>query len=155
MRQRHLGVLAVLIALVLWSGLTALLHPTRFPSPQEVFQAAHRLATKGYVGGTLLTHTLHSLKLALLGFIVAISGAVPLGLAMGYDRRFDAVVSPLVSIIRPIPPLAWIPLAIIWFGLGDSSKVFMIWFTAFLPALINTYAGVRSIDPTLVSAARV
>ena len=94
MRQRHLGVLAVLIALVLWSGLTALLHPTRFPSPQEVFQAAHRLATEGYVGGTLLTHTLHSLKLALLGFIVAISGAVPLGLAMGYDRRFDAVVSP-------------------------------------------------------------
>jgi NitT/TauT family transport system permease protein/taurine transport system permease protein len=58
-------------------------------------------------------------------------------------------------LIRPIPPLAWIPLAILWFGLGDTAKIFVIWFAAFVPALINTYTGVREVDGLLVAAARV
>jgi NitT/TauT family transport system permease protein/taurine transport system permease protein len=57
--------------------------------------------------------------------------------------------------VRPIPPLAWIPLAIVWFGLGDAAKILVIWFAAFVPAVINSYVGVRTVDPVLVEAARV
>jgi NitT/TauT family transport system permease protein/taurine transport system permease protein len=57
-------------------------------------------------------------------------------------------------LLRPIPPLAWIPLAIVWLGLGDAAKVLIIWLAAFVPSVINSYAGVRSIDPTLLEAAR-
>ena len=74
---------------------------------------------------------------------------------MGMSPRVEAFVNPAFLMIRPIPPLAWIPLAILWFGLGDSAKIFVIWFGAFVPALINSYTGARSVDPTLISAARV
>jgi taurine transport system permease protein len=57
--------------------------------------------------------------------------------------------------VRPIPPLAWIPLAIVWFGLGDAAKILVIWFAAFVPAVINSHVGVRSVDPILIEAARV
>jgi NitT/TauT family transport system permease protein/taurine transport system permease protein len=74
---------------------------------------------------------------------------------MGWSRRAEALINPVFLLIRPIPPLAWIPLAILWLGLGESAKVFVIWFAAFVPALINTYTGVRGIDRTLIQAARV
>jgi len=150
-----IGGAAVGVFLVAWWMAAALIDPLRFPKPQEVVDAAIQLATTGYAGGTLLSHTLHSVKLALLGFVVASGSAVPIGLAMGVSRNAEAIIGPIIAFIRPIPPLAWIPLAIIWFGLGDGAKVFVIWFTAFVPTLINTFAGVRSTDPTIIAAARV
>ena len=62
---------------------------------------------------------------------------------MGWSRRAEALVNPAFLLLRPIPPLAWIPLAIVWLGLGDAAKVLVIWFAAFVPAVINSYAGVR------------
>jgi taurine transport system permease protein len=114
-----------------------------------------QITFNGYAGGTLLVHTLYSMKLAFMGFIVAVTPAVLLGVAMALDRRIEAIFNPIVAFVRPIPPLAWIPVAIIWFGLGDGAKIFVIWFTAFVPTLINTYVGVRSVDQTLIAAARV
>ena len=149
------GVLAVAVALLLWFALSAVFKPVRFPSPAEFVAAFEQIAFKGYAGGTLLVHTLHSMRLALMGFVAAVLVAVPLGIAMALDRRCEAIFNPVVAFIRPIPPLAWIPVAIIWFGLGDGAKIFVIWFTAFVPTLINTYVGVRVVDPTLIAAARV
>jgi NitT/TauT family transport system permease protein/taurine transport system permease protein len=100
-------------------------------------------------------HILQSMKRALTGFVIAVAAAVPLGIAMGLDRRIDAIFGPIVAIIRPIPPLAWVPIAIIWFGLGNVAKIVVICFTAFVPTLINTHSGVRAVDPTLIAAARV
>ena len=74
---------------------------------------------------------------------------------MGASRRADALIGPVFSMLRPIPPLAWIPLAILWLGLGDMAKIFLIWVSSFTPSVINTYAGVRNIDSTLIEAARV
>ena len=91
----------------------------------------------------------------LLGFVVAVATGVPVGLLMGASRRIDALLGPIFSLLRPIPPLAWIPLAILWLGLGDSAKIFLIWVAAFTPSVINTYTGVRNIDATLLEAARV
>jgi taurine transport system permease protein len=74
---------------------------------------------------------------------------------MGWSRSFEAFVNPAFLLIRPIPPLAWIPLAIVWLGLGDAAKVLIIWFAAFVPAVINSYSGVRAIEPYLIEAAQM
>lgn len=146
-------VAAVLIA---WYVLSAnqIISPTRFPAPREVWEALRQIAVTGYADARLHGHILHSVKLVLMGFAVAVATGVPLGLAMGWSRRVEALANPAFLLVRPIPPLAWIPLAIVWLGLGDAAKVLIIWFAAFVPAVINSYSGVRAIEPHLVEAAR-
>lgn len=150
-----IGAAAVLAVLTIWSVSASTFDVMRVPQPRDVWDAAVQLAVNGYAGGTLLVHILHSIRLAFLGFAVAAGTAIPVGLAMGLSQSANAILGPLVAFIRPIPPLAWIPLAIIWFGLGDAAKIFVIWFTAFVPTLINTFTGVRNVDPTIIAAARV
>lgn len=158
-RRLQFGIAVFASLLGLWYVLTSLTHtigPGRFPSPDDVYQAARQISQgNGYAGGTLTVQIWQSSKLVLMGFAVAAATGVPLGLLMGWSRRAEALLNPAFLLLRPIPPLAWIPLAILWFGLGDFGKIFVIWFAAFVPALINSYTGVRSIDPTLVAAARV
>lgn len=157
-RRLWIGAAAVAAVLAAWYGLTTLtqaVSPGRFPSPQDVYQAARQITQAGYAGGKLAAHVVQSSKLVLMGFAVAASIGVPMGLAMGWSRRAEALINPAFLLIRPIPPLAWIPLAILWLGLGDSAKVFVIWFAAFVPSVINSYTGVRAVDPTLIAAARV
>lgn len=140
-----------------WHLATSVTHfvpPVYFPTPAEVWQALVQIVMQGYADGRLHEHFLHSMKLVTLGFIAAVTIGVPLGIAMGADRRVEAIVNPVFLLIRPIPPLAWIPLAIVWLGLGDAAKVLVIWFAAFVPAVINSHAGVRSIEPHLIEAAR-
>jgi ABC-type nitrate/sulfonate/bicarbonate transport system permease component len=78
---------------------------------------------------------------------------VPLGFFMGLYRPFEEMMDGIVNLIRPIPPLAWIPLAILWFGLGEKSVIFITLISAFFAILLNTIAGVRSVDKSLVRAA--
>ena len=152
-----IGVATVAFLLVAWYVLTTLtgaISSGRFPAPIEVWQATRQIVVQGYADARLHEHVLHSCKLVLLGFAAAIGVGVPLGLVMGWSRRAEALVNPVFLLLRPIPPLAWIPLAIVWLGLGDAAKVLIIWLAAFVPSVINSYAGVRSIDPTLLEAAR-
>src|SRR5947209_5182047 len=79
----------------------------------------------------------------------------PLGILRGPSRRFDAFTSPVFLLIRPIPPLAWIPLAILWLGLGAGAKIMVIFFAAFVPSVINSHSGVRAIEPQLLEASQV
>ena len=142
---------------VLWyvtTSVTQILPSVYFPTPAEVWQALRQITVEGYAGGRLHEHFLHSGKLVLMGFVAAVSIGVPLGMLMGGSRRAEALINPAFLLLRPIPPLAWIPLAIVWLGLGDAAKVLVIWFAAFVPAVINSYAGVRSIEPHLIEAAR-
>ena len=136
------------------TSVTHLIPPVYFPTPGEVLEALKQIAFDGYADGKLSEHFLHSSKLVLMGFAAAVSIGVPLGMWMGWSRRAEAFVNPVFLLIRPIPPLAWIPLAIVWLGLGDAAKVLVIWFAAFVPSVINSYTGVRSIEPHLVEAAR-
>ncbi|MCL4183213.1 MAG: ABC transporter permease [Burkholderiaceae bacterium] len=157
-RRMTIGVAAVTCAMFAWyaATVTGLVDGGRFPTPIDTWQAAVQISTSpGYAGGTLVQHIVHSLRLVLLGFLVAVATGVPLGLLMGANRRADALIGPVFSMLRPIPPLAWIPLAILWLGLGDLAKIFLIWVSSFTPSVINTYAGVRNVDPTLIEAARV
>jgi NitT/TauT family transport system permease protein/taurine transport system permease protein len=146
--------LVVLVALWFVASATRFLPPVYFPTPAEVLQALRQIALTGYADGRLHEHFLHSSFLVLMGFATAVAIGVPLGMLMGWSRRAEAAINPVFLLLRPIPPLAWIPLAIVWLGLGDAAKVLVIWFAAFVPAVINSYAGVRSIEPHLIEAAR-
>ena len=157
-RRVAVGVATIGTVLLAWwlatSGLR-LLNPLRLPSPQEVWAAFSQIAWgQGYGGATLAQHALHSLWLVGKGFAAAVVTGVPLGLLMGWSRRAEALINPIFLLLRPIPALAWIPLAIVWFGLGDTGKVFVIWLTAFVPCVINAFTGVRGVDPVLIAAAR-
>lgn len=157
-RRTGAGAATILCVGLLWyllTSVTGAISPGRFPSPFEVWQAGKQAMTVGYADATLLVHAMHSLKLVILGFLVAISFGIPLGLLMGWNRKAEAIINPVFLVIRPIPPLAWIPLAILWLGLGDTAKIMVIFFAAFVPAVINTYTGVRNIEPPVIEAAQM
>lgn len=139
-----------------WHLLTAgsgLISPARFPPPLEVAGALQQIAVDGYANASLLEHVARSVLLVTMGFAVAAAVGVALGLAMGASRTVEALVNPVFLLIRPVPPLAWIPLAIVWLGLGDAAKMMVIFFAAFVPSVINSYAGVREIEKPIFEAA--
>ena len=150
------SVMVLGIAIGLWfvaTTATGLISAARFPEPKEVWSAFTQIATDGYGNGRLHTHILHSLKLVAMGFAAAISVGVPLGLLMGCSRKAEALINPAFLLLRPIPPLAWIPLAIVWLGLDDASKILVIFVAAFVPSVINSYTGVRNIEQPVMEAA--
>jgi ABC-type nitrate/sulfonate/bicarbonate transport system permease component len=120
------------------------------PPPTAVFSAAVDLLKRG----VLMTHIIDSLTRVLMAVGTAAVIGVPLGLAMGWLPRFRRAVDPLLEFIRPIPPLAWIPLSILWFGIGDTQIVYIIFLAAFFPVVLNSMAGARDIDPYLVRASQ-
>ena len=144
-------VILPLLILALWQ-LTAelkLYNTILLPPPDRVATSAWRLI----VNGELVRHIGDSLRRIAIANFVAFVTAVPLGILMGRYRAFEDFMDGFLNIIRPIPPLAWIPLAILWFGLGENSVVFITLISAFFALLINTIAGVRSVDKSLPRAA--
>ena len=124
-------------------------------SPGEVVDTfISKLSSRAPDGATLGNHWMASMKLALIGYISAVVIGAPLGLLMGWFKKVDSVVKPIFELIRPIPPIAWIPLAILWFGIGLPAKAFIIWLSAFVPCVINSYAGIKLTEPVLISVAR-
>ncbi len=105
-------------------------------------------------GSVLLVHFGSSLFLALTGYIAAIIVGIPLGLLMGYSNTVYKFVNTIFEIIRPIPPIAWIPLSVIWLGIGLTAKGFIIFLAAFVPCVINSYTGVRQTNPTFINMAK-
>lgn len=157
-RKTLIGLSAILGILVLWFALTrwlGIIPAGRFPTPADFWAALKQIELRGYAGGRLHDHALHSLRLIIISFIVAVGTGIPLGLLMGWNRKAEALINPIFTLIRPIPPLAWIPLAILWLGLGDAAKVMVIWFAAFVPSVINAHVGVRNIDKSVIEAARM
>jgi len=149
------AVFALVGVLVVWQLLTAttgLISPNTFPTPLAVAGALRQICTEGYANAPLYEHVLRSVLLVTVGFMVASSVGVALGLAMGASRTVEALVNPVFLLLRPIPPLAWIPLAIVWLGLGNAAKVMVIFFAAFVPSVINSYTGVRQIERPIFEA---
>ncbi|ABM56545.1 binding-protein-dependent transport systems inner membrane component [Verminephrobacter eiseniae EF01-2] len=153
------GLLRVLVTLgallLLWWGLTdafGLVSGMRFPGPAQTLAAGQQILFDGYGNALWHEHALRSVRLVGLGFVVAATPGVLLGLAMGASRTVEALVNPVFLLLRPIPPLAWIPLAIVWLGLGDAAKVMVIFVAAFVPSVINSFSGVRQIDRPLLEA---
>lgn len=118
------------------------------PPPTAVLSAAQDL----YARGVLFTHIFASLQRVIVAVAFAAVLGIPLGLAMGWFARFRAVVDPVIEFIRPIPPLAWIPLSILWFGIGDLQIEYIIFLAAFFPVVLNSMAGARDTDTHMVRA---
>jgi ABC-type nitrate/sulfonate/bicarbonate transport system permease component len=146
-----------LLLILIWQGLSSLqvIPPYKLPSPIEIILGFKDLLLIGVPPGHILhNHVLYSLYRVALGYAIAALLAIPLGLLMGWSSKFLKMVRPLFELIRPIPPLAWIPIAILWFGIGIKSAAFIIFLGAFFPILLNTISGVLSIQPILIEAAR-
>jgi ABC-type nitrate/sulfonate/bicarbonate transport system permease component len=150
-------VLFPLMAVVLWQAASAagLLPAGKLPSPVEIIAAVQDLTVNGLPqGSVLLFHCLYSLQRVGFGFVLALAAAIPLGILCGWSRLLRDILTPVIETLRPIPPLAWIPLAILWFGIGLRSAAFIIFLGCFFPILLSTMSGVLSVDPVLVSAAK-
>jgi NitT/TauT family transport system permease protein/taurine transport system permease protein len=119
------------------------------PAPTTIVVTAAAMI----MSGELFYHLVASLKREATAFVFA-SAAIPIGMAMGWWRPIYNQMNPIVELLRPIPPLAWIPLSILWFGIGDQQNEFIIFLGMFFPILINTIDGVKSIEPNLIRAAR-
>jgi NitT/TauT family transport system permease protein/taurine transport system permease protein len=122
---------------------------TSFPPPSAALHDAYVLLRQGL----LLDHALASLKRVYVGFALAALVAIPLGVLMGLSKAANAQLSPLVNIIRPIPPVAWVPIMILWFGVTNTQQYAIIFIGTLFPVLLNTIAGVRGVDPVVKRAA--
>ncbi len=116
------------------------------PSPGSVLHAFAEVSVDGYRGGTLLQHLGQSMMRLLTGFGLAVVTAVPLGLIMGFHPTVRRILDPLVELYRPLPPLAYYTLLIVWLGIGEASKIALLYLAAVPPLVISAMAGVRSID---------
>jgi len=154
---RFLPRLILLALLVLaWQLASTVWLPSIDPHMAVLMPAPLLVATTAagmIASGELLYHLMASLKREAAAFVMA-SSAIPIGLAMGWWRTVYDQVNPIMEILRPIPPLAWIPLSILWFGLGDEQNEFIIFLGMFFPILINTITAVKNIEPNFVRAAR-
>lgn len=145
--------LALLGAFVLWwafsfvNGHIGWVPPSMIPSPVEVLQAGWESRA------TIPTDIAVSLLRVVEGFAIAGVAGVFLGCLSGSSRLAENIIDPILELLRPIPPLAFLPIFIIWFGLGELSKVLMIAFATFFTIYVNTYQGVRYADPLLMRAA--
>ena len=155
-KHLRLSLLAVLAALALWAVVTetGFVEKKILPSPGDIAVQAVVLVSQGYIGTPLHQHVLASLGRTFLGFVIGASLAVPLGLALGYSERLNALFTPFLSALRPIPVIAYIPLVILWFGIGEFSKILLISLTSFLYITVNAAAGVRSVAADLIRAAQ-
>lgn len=146
------AVASIAAVLLAWQVAAAarIVSPLFLPSPAAVAAAlARKLAD-----GSLAADVAVSLGRVLAGFLLGLLVAIPLGLVMGLWPTLYHLIDPWIELVRPIPPIAWIPLAILWFGLGEESKVFIIAYGAFFPIMLNTVLGLRSVEPVHVRAAR-
>jgi sulfonate transport system permease protein len=127
-----------------WSmiGGSGAIHSYAMATPQQIVQAAIAAAADG----SLWLNVLVSLIRVLEGFLVALVAAVILGMAAGLSDRFETFVDLVIQVLRPIPGIAWIPLAILWLGIGEESKVYIIVIGAFFPMFVNIVDGIRGID---------
>lgn len=137
--------------LLLWQMITLMssFPPSLLPTPVDVGRALIEL----WQTGQLIDHIGVSLFRVLSGFLLAALCAIPLGLVLGWYRPIGQVFSPFIQMMRTISPIAWIPLAILWLGIGDKPAIFIIFITSFFPILIATMQARRHIDPAITSAA--
>jgi NitT/TauT family transport system permease protein len=142
-------VLMIVLLIAIWWIVVAKSDSPIFPTPWQVVTGAWELAEDG----TLWEHIEASLFRVGIGFGLAFLVAVPLGLWMGWVGGAFYTLNPLFQMLRPISPIAWIPIAILWFGVGDMSPIFLIFISSVFPMIVQTTAGVRTIDRRYLRAA--
>lgn len=156
-RQLTLSVASLVALLGIWWAVTAfgLIAPLFLPAPQQVFHQLLVVASpQGFMDATLWQHLAASLTRILTALLAAMLIGVPVGMLMGLNDTARAVLDPLIELYRPVPPLAYLPLMVIWFGIGETSKILLIFLAIFAPVVMSTLAGVRSAQQVRLRAAQ-
>lgn len=154
---RMLSAAGILSFLFVWQLLleVSIISDRYVSKPTElVMLFIRKLSDPAPDGSTLAVATLASLQVALTGLILAVVTGVPLGFLMGWYKGIDKFFRPIFEIIRPIPPISWIPLTIVWLGIGLKAKAFIIFFAAFIPCVINSYTGIKGTQNVLINVAK-
>lgn len=151
-----LSLTTVVLLLATWVFVTAtgIANELFLPGPEAVWNAFVKAATKGYQGSTLLEHVGVSLWRILVAFAAATVIGIPLGILMGSSRNAAALLNPLIEFYRPLPPLGLYTLLVMWLGIGEESKLALLFLAALPGIIITTVQAVRSIDPTYIRAAQ-
>jgi taurine transport system permease protein len=137
----------VLALLLLWWAATHLgwIKPLFLPAPEAIVARLGRVLEEGFAGASLWDHTWASLVRVFGAFLLACVTAIPVGIAMGVSRVLRGIFDPPIEFYRPIPPLAYLPLTIIWLGIDEAQKIVLIYLAIFAPMALSTRAGVRSV----------
>jgi taurine transport system permease protein len=151
-----IGLGTILALLAIWALAAALgwASPVFLPSPVKVWAAIGRVATEGYANATLLEHVGASLWRVTAALLCTMAVGIPAGLLIASSRIGRGILDPLIEFIRPLPPLAYLPLIIIWFGIGEPSKVLVIAIAMLAPIVISTASGVRAAGESQIRAAQ-
>ncbi len=149
--SRGSGVILILLLLGFWQfSALYLMHTPTWPPVTKIFEAWY----ENVADGTLIYHLLATLWRQMLGYWLAVILGIVLGVAMGYYRVFFNLLEPLVEIFRPVPGPAYLPVLVLFVGIGSEMKVTLILVASLFPILLNTYSGVRAIDPVQLDTAR-
>lgn len=148
--RRLLPLSGIALFLLLWYLAVRAVPGTLVPSPQQAAVGILELAEKGL----LVRYVVASLFRVTWGYLAALALAVPLGLWLGLWRRGEKALNPIMQLLRPISPLAWIPIAILWFGVGDVAAIFLIFLASLLPLMLTTINAVHDIEEVHLAAGR-
>lgn len=124
-------------------------------TPFQVAESLHDLSVNKLSGLGLLEHLWISTRRVIIGFLIAAGFGIPLGLFMAFNETFRAVVKPIFDMFKPMPPLAWISVAILWFGIGEAPKIFIIVIGSFVPVVLNSYSCLQLIEPEFFDVVRI
>ena len=156
-RQLTLSLGTLLVLLAVWWAVAALqvISPLFLPPPGQVLQKLLLVASpQGFMDATLWQHLAASLSRILVALLAAVVLGVPVGIAMGLSPTVRGILDPLIELYRPVPPLAYLPLMVIWFGIGETSKILLIYLAIFAPVAMSALAGVKSAQQVRIRAAQ-
>lgn len=146
---RHVAGFVAFIGLWQFFATVGWINPVLLPSPERLLFAAWEL----FAEGVLVEHTIASLWRVLVGFLLAGLAGIAFGVVLGWSPVLSDLIRPIVESLRPIPPIAWTPIAILWFGVGNAPSYFLVFIGAVFPVFVNTFSAVRNIDRTQINAA--
>jgi taurine transport system permease protein len=155
-KHRLISIATVLVVIGVWTLATRLqlISAVFLPSPAAVARKFVDVSVNGFSDATLWQHTLASLSRVFAALALAVVTAVPLGVLIGLNPTARAIADPLIEFYRPVPPLAYLPLIVIWCGIGEPSKILLIWLAIFAPLTISTQQGVRRVKQSRVRGAQ-
>lgn len=147
-----ISIISLLIFITAWESFCRLgfIEPLFLPSPSQILSRGVRMVENGQ----LIVHTLASTRRVMIGFLVSSMVAIPFGIFLGSSRFFMAVFDPIITLLRPLPSMSWIPLSLLWLGISETQKYSIVFMGSFAPSLLYIIEATKSIDPLLIRAAR-
>lgn len=147
-----ISAISIVVFVGIWELATrfGLIDPIFLPSPSAVFERAVRT----FENGALVANVLASTRRVMVGFLMSVLVSIPLGLVLGTSRRACAVFDPIISLLRPLPSMSWIPLSLLWFGITETQKYSIVFMGTIAPALLYVIDATRNVDNVLILAAR-